>query len=617
MSIPYSYLIPDGIDITDAKKTLFFSSINSDNIINEVLLEIIVEEQTITLYFSEHLTQESMEYVDILKETCVLSQEQVSVVIGDPSHNINASSIPSKNDDVLRNYGISSTWFYGINKWVCVDNTIGNAIWKRIVYNEDPVSVLKNGEVQYSLPGLMGGENQVLAIENGNLMFKHAKYATNTIVFTPNDVLDIGVDPMGVTILVDDGSSYAVNTIRAISNDSGDIDIITHSANHYIYQNITLSNIYIDSVLVSQSLHTAVNQLNSLFTQTASISGVPPIITSSLSITITETETLNYELTAVHGVGYEWVSLPPGIVVSNMNRRKLIGGSGLSHGDYDIVVKAINYYGFDEKTITLTVSPSPYSNTRSIHFDDHEYLETDVSVTDLDTIFGRSGNGSGEEDSWSISVFFKPGSSSKSKQTILYYGNGNKHDEHLYIRYTGSNGHKNIWVQYGSYDNHVLFKTQSETTSDQNKWYHIVLTYDGGETGVSSDKMDLYYSRFHLYIDGVLQETTNSNKHYGTSDSFGGSGSGNMLRIGKYYSGDFTRDCKVDEVAIWGSDQSDNIDSIYNNGNTHILSVLPSPPNHWWRMGDGDTYPVVQDNISSVNLTMFNMTIDNITTDAP
>ena len=76
--------------------------------------------------------------------------------------------------------------------------------------------------------------------------------------------------------------------------------------------------------------------------------------------------------------------------------------------------------------------------------------------------------------------------------------------------------------------------------------------------------------------------------------------------------------CKVDEVAVWGSDQSANISDIYNSGNTFDLSTLTTGPDHWWRMGDGDTYPVLQENIGGVaHFVMYNQTAQNIVTDAP
>ena len=75
--------------------------------------------------------------------------------------------------------------------------------------------------------------------------------------------------------------------------------------------------------------------------------------------------------------------------------------------------------------------------------------------------------------------------------------------------------------------------------------------------------------------------------------------------------------CRVDELAVWGSDQSGNISDIYNSGSTQDLEQLDTPPSHWWRMGDGDTYPNIQDNVGTADFVMYNMTAADIVTDAP
>jgi hypothetical protein len=55
----------------------------------------------------------------------------------------------------------------------------------------------------------------------------------------------------------------------------------------------------------------------------------------------------------------------------------------------------------------------------------------------------------------------------------------------------------------------------------------------------------------------------------------------------------------------------------YGSGSPHDLSLLGTAPNHWWRTGDGDTYPTISDNIGSVDFTMINMTAADIVNDVP
>ena len=90
------------------------------------------------------------------------------------------------------------------------------------------------------------------------------------------------------------------------------------------------------------------------------------------------------------------------------------------------------------------------------------------------------------------------------------------------------------------------------------------------------------------------------------------------MRVGRYASGNYMRDnTKIDELAVWSSDQSANIADIYNSGTPFDLSTLSAAPSHWWRMGDGDTYSNIDDNVGSATFVMYNMTAANIVNDVP
>ena len=65
------------------------------------------------------------------------------------------------------------------------------------------------------------------------------------------------------------------------------------------------------------------NELNAIFQASGTPSANPPTITSSLAISSTQGDTINYELTADFGVGYEWdFSNVPGVVNVEGNPRK-------------------------------------------------------------------------------------------------------------------------------------------------------------------------------------------------------------------------------------------------------------------------------------------------------
>jgi len=427
-------------------------------------------------------------------------------------------------------------------------------------------------------------------------------------VASSTDEFNFFLDSKDNTIIMSTGDYFPVNTIHAVL-DSGTLSISSITGSKTYYTSINLNNVSINSSLITGTDTEKINTLNALFQNTGASSGQAPSITSSLAVNLTEGETLNYELTADYGVGYEWdLSNVSGITTVEGKIRNLIGGSSLSVGTYNIPVKAINYNGEDSETIVLTVSTPPFSNTKSIQLNSQDYLGANASL--LDSTLGRSGNGSGSGDAWTISFWVKPTNTS-SGRVIFYYGsNDTTNGGIVEVRLTSTN---KLRLQYGSNNNYVRLQSPNALTIGD--WQHITYTYDGGTTGASSGDISNYYSRFGLFIDGVSQSTNNSHGNYGWSGAI----SGQNLRVGKLVSGNTLNGEKVDELAIWNSDQSANVSDIYNSGNPFDLSTLTTEPKHWWRMGDEDTYPYLQDNGSEANciFQMYNMTSANIVNDVP
>ena len=427
-------------------------------------------------------------------------------------------------------------------------------------------------------------------------------------VAASTDSFDFYIDARDNTVIMNTGDYFPVNTIQAVLDDET-MSISSVTGSKQYYSGINLDNVSVDSAPLSGSDNDKINTLNALFQNSGTASGDIPSITSSLSVSLTEGDTLNYELTADNGVGYEWdLSNVNGITTVEGNVRKLIGGSSLAVGTYNIPVKAINYNGEDSQTIALTVSTPPFSNTKSVQLNSSDYLGANAAL--LDSTLGRSGNGSGSSDAWTISFWIKP-THTTSGRVILYYGsNDTTNGGIIEIRMTSS--HK-LRLQYGSANNNIRLMSPNALTN--NVWQHIVYTYDGGTTGASSGSISSYYDRFELFIDGVSQTTSNTHINYGWSGAL----SGQNLRVGKLVSGNTLTGEKIDELAIWDSDQTANISSIYNSGSSFDLSTLTTEPKHWWRMGDGDTYPYLQDSGTEGNciFQMYNMTASDIVTDAP
>jgi len=352
-----------------------------------------------------------------------------------------------------------------------------------------------------------------------------------------------------------------------------------------------------------------VNALNAIMSHTGGADPVPPVITSATSVTITEGDAINYELVATGGVGFEWSGLPEGTAIKNGSPRKLIGTPTGGVGTYTVTMTATNLYGSDTKTLTITVQAIPFGNTRSIKFLNQQWMGANAGA--VDPILGRSGNGSGSSDAWSIHMWFK-GNTANQGQVILYFGDADTtNGGYIQLMQINSSGNKLLRLRYGSNNNNLRLQTPAGSITP-GTWQHIAIFYDGGTTGSSSADMDDYYGRFKIYIDNVLQTTNNSHSNYGWT----GGVDGDNFRLGRQ-SGNYLRDARIDELAIWEGSEINNRDDIYNNGQTHDLSALSSPPDHWWRMGDGDTYPNIQDNIGAAHFVMYNMTAENIVTDAP
>ena len=411
----------------------------------------------------------------------------------------------------------------------------------------------------------------------------------------------------------DNNGAQFMNNLQAVVDSPSDtvFRIRDKSRDNLLLANMGVSDIVDDNdQTYGADIVSVVNALNALFSASGSSDGVAPVITSPTTVNLTQGDTLNYELTATNGVGYEWENLPSGVTTVEGNVRKLIGGSALSPATYNITARAINYYGQDSETVSLVVSAPPYSNTKSVLFRNQDYMGANASL--LDAVLGRSGNGSGSGDAWSISLWYK-GSTDNQGQTIFYFGdNDTTNGGFIEIRQTNMSGQKRLRIRYGSNNNYLQFTTAAGSITP-GTWQHLLLTYDGGTTGSSSSDMSDYYSRFNVYIDGSSASTSNSHSNYG----YTGGVDADNLRVGRFSSGSYMRNNRIDEVAIWGSDQSANVADIYNSGSTHDLSSLTTPPDHWWRMGDGDTYPTIQDNVGTAHFIMYNMTAADIVTDAP
>ena len=310
----------------------------------------------------------------------------------------------------------------------------------------------------------------------------------------------------------------------------------------------------------------------------------------------------------------------PSWAILNQATGYLNGTAPSSTGSHVVNCKAANAIGgITNFQVTLNVVEPTYTNTKSLKFADgvDSYLGGNASLI---TSLERSGNGAGDSDAWTI-AFWAKGSSQNQGQTLFYFGASDvTNSGHIEIKQTNHNGAKRLRVRYGSTNNHLQLTTASGSINPD-VWQHVMLTYDGGTTGVASGSLSSYYSRFKVFIDGALQTTSNVHSNNGYSGSL----AGENFRFGRFTSGNYPRGAFLNQLAIWNSDQSSNIVGLYNGGDTQDISLLQAdagsmnsdylPPAHYYEIED--SVSAILDLAGSANLVGYNFSSTDLVDDAP
>jgi hypothetical protein len=227
-----------------------------------------------------------------------------------------------------------------------------------------------------------------------------------------------------------------------------------------------------------------------------------------------------------------------------------------------------NTIGFGQGAV---VGVTPFSNTKSIELngiDDYVDCGTDASLNITNI---------------SISAWIKT-SGGSGFDAILTADSPNG----SYRRYQLGLNHTTGFLSFYFWNPSNVLKSITGTTvvNDAN-WHQVMVVNDG--------------TNLKLYVDGVLD---NSNTNGDTIRTAGTT----TTAIGSIYGSNFFFLGNIDEVAVWNSDQSANVSTIYNGGVPNDLTSLS--PLSWWRCGDGDTSPTLTDNGSGGN----NGTMTNFTT---
>jgi hypothetical protein len=339
---------------------------------------------------------------------------------------------------------------------------------------------------------------------------------------------------------------------------------------------------------------------------------VPTVANQTVSVT--ETDVLNFQIISSDNIVNQFVEVDAPSWMSLNQNSGILSGTAPAHlgTSADTIVvncKAGNAVGGTvDFTVTVTVAQISYTNTKSLEFNGStSFMQGNpVNMNALD----RASNGDG--NSWSISMWVKP-TSSTANQTLLVYGAG---DDYNYGAITlKQSGGTSLVLNYGTvYDNIILVAANSFVA---NTWQHVMITFDGGYTGSIPADSAVYYSEFKIYVDGVLKTPIGVASNGGYSGVISGSDpSNNIFRIGRasnvhnnYYDG------TINQIGIWDTNQDTNVSTIYNSGATQDLSLLTTAPTHYYEIETSAT--TITDIEGNAGLTGYNFVNANLVSDTP
>ena len=337
-------------------------------------------------------------------------------------------------------------------------------------------------------------------------------------------------------------------------------------------------------------------------------------VVADQTASVTEGSVLNFQISSSDNIVNQFAEVDaPSWMTLNQNSGILSGTAPayLGTSDDTIVVncKAGNAIGGTVNfTVTVTIAQVTYTNSKSLSLNgSSSYLQGNpANINALE----RASNGDG--NAWTISMWVKP-SSSTTTQTLLVYGAGNDYNGGAITikQHSGTS----LIFNYGTvYDAIILVVSEAFTP---NTWQHVMITFDGGTTGNDYLNLPDYYSRFSVSIDGVVKSPINVNVGGGYTGAISGANpSDNIYRIGRASNvhNNYASSI-INQVAIWGTDESSNISDIYNGGATQDLSQLASAPANYYEIENSAT--TIEDVSGNANLTGYNFNSNDLITDTP
>jgi hypothetical protein len=349
---------------------------------------------------------------------------------------------------------------------------------------------------------------------------------------------------------------------------------------------------------------------------------VPTVANQTVSVA--EAEVLNFQIISSDNIVNQFVEVDaPSWMSLNQNSGILSGTApaylGTSADTIVVNCKAGNAVGGNvDFTVTVTVAEVAYTNSKSLSFNGSSsllqgnpinvsVLNREIETNPFEGTITQAGT------PWTISMWVKPDTLNPFEtQTLMVYGALNDYNNGAI---TIKQSSTTLVFNYGTvYDNIILVAANSFV---DNTWQHVMITYDGGDTGAVANQSAAYYGRFNIFVDGVNKFKVGVATNGGYAGAIDGTNqSDNIFRFGKannvhnnYFDG------IMNQMAIWGSNETANIATIYNNGATQDLSLLSSAPVHYYEIETGVT--TITDIAGNADLTGYNFIAANLVSDTP
>ena len=189
------------------------------------------------------------------------------------------------------------------------------------------------------------------------------------------------------------------------------------------------------------------------------------------------------------------------------------------------------------------------------------FASTNSFTFDGNTDFVECGNPVSLQITGNITLSAWIKTSSTSAYEIAIGKEGVVSGRRSYMLYRSGSNAKFLISKGGS----VQTVTGTSTINDGN-WHHILGINNGSD--------------IKIYVDGTLENTNVGGG--GTIDN--GIDNCHIGRRGGTFAQRGFFEGNIDEAAVWNSDQSSNVSTIYNGGVPNDLSLLS--PLSWWRMGE-------------------------------